>query len=101
MSERRWVAAALFAVVAVGAAACSEGNASVAGLGNDGTRIYANQILDEVVDVLADSPQVPKVSDEMLVQGFESIRSRASEGDPEAVLILFQVAERQRNAKKR
>jgi hypothetical protein len=35
----------------------------------------------------------------MLVEGFASIRARAVAGDPEAVLILFRLAERQREKK--
>ena len=52
--------------------------------------------MDEIVDVLSQSKSVPPVTDEMLVSGFDAIRRRAIEGDPQAVLILYQVAERQR-----
>jgi hypothetical protein len=76
------------------------GDRSISGLGNGGSRIYANPILDQIVDVLAGSPAVPKVSDETLLTSYTALERRAREGDPEAVLIVFQVAERQRESEK-
>jgi len=75
---------------------CGIGDTMITGLGNGGNRIYADPVLDEVVDVLAESASVPRVSDEMLQSGFDAIQRRASEGDAQSVLILYRVAERQR-----
>ncbi len=79
--------------------ACRAGDHFVSGVGNGGNKIYANQVLDEVIDVLAASKAIPTITDETLLKGFESIQRRALDGDPESVLIVFQVAERQRSRK--
>jgi hypothetical protein len=94
---RMAIAAACLGLGLVGLVSCwGAGDGFVAGIGNGGTRIYANPVLDEVVDALAADPELPTITDEMLLAGFDAIRRHAAEGDPQAVLILYQVAERQR-----
>jgi hypothetical protein len=95
------VAAGVAGILAAGAiTACGIGDRQVSGLGNGGNRIYANPVLDQIVEVLAASTAIPKVSDETLLTSYTALQRRALEGDPEAVLIVFQVAERQRESGK-
>ena len=68
----------------------------VVGIGNNGNRIGAGGLLEEVAEALAENPGTPRVTDEMLVEIFSAILGRASRGDPEAARIVLQVAEQQR-----
>jgi hypothetical protein len=95
MERRRGFRTSLVGGLLVAIVGCGNGDRLVAGVGNSGNRLYTNPI-DEVAEVLAETAAVPRVSDETLVQGFEAIQRRALEGDAEAVLILFRVAEEQR-----
>jgi len=80
-----------------GAVACGMGDKFVTGIGNGGNRIFTDSVIEEVAEALASNPIVPRIDDEALVRGFAAIRTRAEEGDAEAVLILFRVAEYQRS----
>jgi hypothetical protein len=75
---------------------CGFGDTLVTGLGNGGNNFYARELSDELADHLAQNEAIPTVTDEMLAEAFASIVARAQEGDAEASLILFRVAERQR-----
>jgi hypothetical protein len=97
-SHRRWSARIGPALLAGALVACGMGDTMITGVGNGGNRIYSNPVLDEVIEALAGSPVIPEVTDEMLAESFASIRRRAAEGDAEAALILFRVAEKQRRA---
>ena len=78
-----------------GLAGCGIGDRLIAGFVNSSNRIYTDPT-QELAEVLARHPGVPPVTDEMLAAGFDAIRRRASDGDPDAVLILYRVADRQR-----
>ncbi len=69
---------------------------AIVGLGNSGNRISEGGMLDEVAEALADYEGTPQVSDALLGQIFAAVVGRATEGDPEAALIVLRVAERQR-----
>ncbi len=94
--EMRTVALAAAAALLV--ASCGGGRTAVVGFGNGGNRIIEGGMLDEVADALAEYEGTPRVSDETLVQVFAGVLSRATRGEPEAALIVFRVAERQREA---
>jgi hypothetical protein len=78
-----------------GLGGCGTGDHLVAGLANNNNSIYVDPS-QELAEALARHPGVPPVTDEMLAAGFDAIRRRAGEGDPESVLILYRVADRQR-----
>jgi hypothetical protein len=88
----------LLLLVTTAAFACGLGDDVVTGLGNGGNRFYATPGMDELAEQLAGNAVVPPVTDEMLRTAFEAIASRAANGDPDAALILFRVAEEQRKA---
>ena len=67
------------------------------GVGNGGNKFFVDGVNDELAEQLANHEAIPQVTDEMLVTAFRSIAARASEGDPEASLILFRVADQQRD----
>ena len=78
--------------------ACGIGDDVVTGLGNGGNRFYAPPVIDELAEHLAANAVVAAVTDDMLRTAFDAISARAADGDPEAALILFRVAEEQRRA---
>ena len=82
--------------VAVGVLACGIGDDVVSGFGNGGNRFYATPVIDELAEQLASNAVVAPVTDEMLETAFDAIAERAANGDPDAALILFRVAEEQR-----
>ena len=82
-------------LAALGAAGCG---GEVIGIGNSGNRIGAVGVLDEVAQLLAESPATPRVSDAMVREVFEAISERASEGDTDAALVLLSVGQLQREA---
>ena len=97
--QKRRLATGLLLWLAVGTASgCGMGDHVVTGLGNGGNRFYATPVLDELAEELAENGVVPPVTDEMLRTAFAAISGRAANGDPEAALILFRVAEAQRKA---
>ena len=84
-----------FILGALGASVAACGG-EIVGIGNSGNRTATGGQLEEVADALAANPVTPRVTDEMLVGIFSAILGRASRGDPEAALIVLQVAEQQR-----
>ena len=68
----------------------------VVGIGNSGIRIGSGGVLEEVAVVLAQSSGTPEVTDAFVAKIFSAIVDRATEGDPEAALIVLSVAEAQR-----
>ena len=84
--------------VATALLACGIGDDVVTGFGNGGNRFYAPPVIDELAEHLAGNAVVAPVSDEMLRTAFDAISARAENGDPEAALIIFRVAEEQRKA---
>jgi len=78
--------------------ACGVGDDIVSGVGNGGNRFYATPVIDELAEQLASNAVVAPVTDEMLRTAFDAIAERAANGDPDAALILFRVAEEQRRA---
>lgn len=84
----------VLAGLAVVTASC--GRSTVVGIGNSANRIVENGLLEEVAAALVRQPSIPPVTDEQLVEVFDAIVARADDGDPEAALIVFLVAEEQR-----
>jgi hypothetical protein len=84
--------------VATALLGCGLGDDVVTGIGNGGNRFYAPPVIDELAEHLAGNVVVATVTDEMLRTAFDAISARAADGDPEAALILFRVAEEQRKA---
>lgn len=95
VSDRAKRLAALGVVAAT--LACGMGDDFVSGIGNGGNRFYATPVIDELAEQLAGNAVVAPVTDEMLRTAFEAIASRAADGDPDAALIIFRVAEEQRS----
>ena len=86
-------------VALAGAALCTLGcgrDKLVTGIANSGNVFYANPVIDELAQRLADSDATPPVTDAMLLESFRAIADGAAKGQPEAALILFRVAEAQR-----
>lgn len=86
----------VLATMAIGALACGIGDDLVSGVGNSGNRFYARPTIDELAEQLAGSEVVAPVTNDMLRAAFDAIVARAAEGDSEAALVLFRVAEAQR-----
>jgi len=86
----------LAVALAGGGIACGMGDELVTGVGNGGNKFFVDGLNDELAEQLANHEAIPEVTDEMLVAAFTSIVARAREGDPEASLILFRVADQQR-----
>ena len=84
--------------VAAALLACGLGDEIVSGIGNGGNRFYATPVIDELAEYLASNAVVEPVTDEMLRSAFDAIGKRAANGDPDAALILFRLAEEQRKA---
>jgi hypothetical protein len=69
----------------------------VVGLGNGGNRIFeAGGITEALAETLAGHTGTPEITDQLLAEIFQSIVKHAQAGDPEAALIVFRVAEEQR-----
>ncbi len=98
MKKTRLVSHGVLAALAVGALACGIGDDLVSGVGNSGNRFYASPVMDELAEQLASSELVAPVTDDMLRSAFDAIVARAADGDSEAALVLFRVAEAQRKA---
>ena len=75
---------------------CGGGRNAIIGVANTGNRVLSGD-LSELADMIAEHESIPKVTDEELLGAFGSIREHAMEGDPEAALILYLVAEGQRS----
>jgi hypothetical protein len=69
----------------------------IVGIGNGGNRI-GQGATEEVAEALAKHPGTPRVTDAELTRIFAAIFERATDGDPEAALIVLRVAEEQREA---
>lgn len=76
---------------------CGIGDNFVAGLGNGGTR-FGQSAISELAEELASNEVVAPVTDEMLRASFDAIVARAAQGDADAALVLFRVADAQRKA---
>ena len=70
-------------VGALGACVAACGG-EIVGLGNTGNRIVVGDALEEVAELLAENPETPQVTDQMLGEVFSAILGRATEGDPAA-----------------
>lgn len=88
-----WRGCILVGVLSASVAACG---GEVVGIGNSGNRIVEGGVLGEVAEALAENPGTPRVTDEVLAQIYSAILGRATQGDPEAALIVLQVAREQR-----
>ena len=88
-----WNRCVLAGALSVWLVACG---GDVVGIGNDGTRVIEGCALEEVAEALAANAATPHVTDEVLTSIFSAILERATQGDPEAALIVLRVAEEQR-----
>ena len=89
-----WRSRVFVAVLTTSVVACG---GEIVGIGNGGNRIFEGVcVLGEVTEALAEHPGTPQITDEMLSQIFSAILERATQGDPEAALIVLQVAREQR-----
>ena len=78
-------------------AGCTGGGESViSGIGNSANRIRTDAVVDDVAHALAEQPGIPEVQDEDLLVAYESIRTRAREGELQATLVLLELAALQR-----
>lgn len=91
-----WASGAFAWMLALSVSACGGGKTAVVGLGNSDNRIVEGGTLEAVAEALAERTETPYVSDELLGRVFSAILERATEGDPEAALIVLRVAEEQR-----
>lgn len=76
------------------------GGSLIRGMGNGANRIYLGGIGDEVADAMGTSSAVSEVSDDDLRATYLAIRERALSGEIEAALVLFRVAEIQRDRRR-
>ena len=81
------------ATLCASVAACG---GEIVGIGNSGNRIAAIGMAEEVAEALAEVPETPQVTDDVLAQIFPAILRRAKQGDPEAALIVMHLAKQQR-----
>jgi hypothetical protein len=88
-----WRSCVFLVILTTSVVACG---GEIVGIGNGGNRIFQGGVLGEVTEALAEHPGTPQVTDEMLSQIFSAILGRATQGDPEAALIVLQVAREQR-----
>jgi hypothetical protein len=72
------------------------GDSVIRGMGNSANRIYVDPVRDELAAAIAAHEGAPAITAEELAETFAAIRQRAREGDLEAALVLFRVAEMQR-----
>ena len=88
---------ALLVVTLLALAGCTGGGDTViSGLGNSGNRIRTDAVVDDVARALAEQPGIPDVQDSDLLAAYESIRSRARDGELQATLVLLELAALQR-----
>ena len=73
-----------------------EGDSLIRGIGNSGNHLHFNPILDKLPAAIAANASIPAITDELLVETFEAVLTRAREGDIEAAMIVFKVAEIQK-----
>jgi hypothetical protein len=88
-----WRSCVFLVILTTSVVACG---GEIVGIGNGGNRIFEGGVLGEVTEALAEHPGTPQVTDAMLSQIFSAILGRATQGDPEAALIVLQVAREQR-----
>lgn len=70
----------------------------IQGAGNSGNRIYLEGLTDELATLLAQREDCPQITDEELVMMMKAIRAHALAGDPQAALVIFRLAQIQRQA---
>ncbi len=77
---------------------CTGGaDTAISGFGNGNNIIGASGVLELTAREFATLDAIPEVTDEELRKVFGSIRTRAVEGNPDAVLLLVRVAALQRS----
>ncbi len=85
------------ALALLAATSCGGGAGSAVGFSNGGNKIIeSGGIAELVAEALAEHPGTPPINDEALAEIFGAILDHARDGDPEAALIVFRVAEKQR-----
>ena len=76
----------------------SGGGSIIIGAGFSGNRINADTVSDQLAAAIAAHPSTPEITDEWLGETLNAIRDRAREGDLEAALVLFRIADKQRTS---
>jgi hypothetical protein len=78
---------------------CAGGSdTAISGFGNGHNIIGGAAVLERAARELAALGAIPEVTDEDLRNVFDSIRARAIEGEPDAVLLMVRVAALQRES---
>ena len=68
----------------------------IQGAGNSGNRITLEGLADELATLLAKREDCPQVTDDELIVIMKALRERALAGDAQAALVIFRLAEIQR-----
>ena len=68
----------------------------IQGAGNSGNRITLEGLADELATQLAKRKDCPQITDDELIVIMQALRERALAGDPQAALVMFRLAEIQR-----
>ena len=88
-----WHSVIFVGILSASLAACG---GEIVGIGNSGNRIVATDLLGQVAEALAENPETPQVTNATLARIYTAILGRATQGDPEAALIVLEVAREQR-----
>jgi len=70
----------------------------IQGAGNSGNRITLEGLADELATLLAQREDCPQITDDELIVIMKALRERALAGDSQAALVVFRLAEIQRQA---
>lgn len=68
----------------------------IQGAGNSGNRITLEGLADELASLLAKREDCPQITDDELIIMMKALHERALAGDPQAALVMFRLAELQR-----
>lgn len=68
----------------------------IQGAGNSGNRIYLEGFADELATLLAQREDCPQITDDELMTMMKAVREQAFAGDPQATLVMFRLAQLQR-----
>lgn len=82
----------MLVALSLGLLACG---GEIVGVGNSGNRL-GSPPYEEVAEMLAKLEATPAVDDAMIERIFTAIAGRAERGEPEAALMILQLASKQR-----
>ena len=69
------------------------GESLIKGIGNSGNHFHFDPISNKLPALIAESKNAPTITDEQLAETFEAVLARARQGDLEAAIVVFKVAE--------